>query len=261
MTSQLTAMRERLAGRRRARPGPAHVVALASGRGGTGVSLLAATIAVRSAQAGLRTLLVDADPWLDVQRVWFGVPRGASLHDLGEGVSVEGLVQPVHGALELLSCGGSGAVLPQYRALARRLIPLFAERDVVVIDAGSRLDAIDRSLDLDAGSIVAVSGIDAISLASTHALLKAVRERADFAPSILLNRADGRDAHRASDILADGARRFLGEAPDILGMVPSDGAFVGGLTDGAMLAERLVVSTLTDAVLPLMRRMRPWSAR
>lgn len=261
MNSQLTAMRERLAGRRKVRPGPANVVALASGRGGSGVSLLSAAIAVRSAQAGLRTLLVDADPWLDVQRVWFGVPPGPSLNDLGEGQPAEGLVQPVHGALELLSFGGAGVVSPQYRAFARRLPPLFEERDVVVIDAGSRLDAVDRALDLATGSIVAVSGADAIGLASTHALLKAVRERADFTPSVLFNQTDARASQRGADTLGAGARRFLGEAPEVLGAVPTESAFVGGLTDGAMLAERLVSSGLPNAVLPVMRRMRPWGAR
>ena len=258
MTSQLATMRERLAGRRKAKPGPPNVVAVVSGRGGSGVSLLAATIAIRSAQAGLRTLLVDADPWLDVQRVWLGLPKGPTLADLGNGVEPEQLIQPVHGSLELLSFGNAGAVSPQYRALARRLPPLFESRDAVVIDAGARFDAIDRALDLAAGSVVAISGTDAIGLASTHALMKAIRARADFGPSVLFNRSEDHEAHRAGLTLTDGARRFLGEAPEILGSIPTDPSFAQGLDGGAMLAERLLASTLPGTVLPVMRRMRPW---
>lgn len=261
MTSQLAAMRERLAGRRRARPGPAHVVALVSGRGGSGVSLLAAAMAVRSAQAGLRTLLVDGDPWLDVQRVWFGLPRGPSLTSLSSGVEADAVVQRVHGNLELLSFAGGPPASTDLRALARRLPPLFETRDVVVIDAGSRLDAVDRAIDLAVGSMLAVSGTDAIGLASTHALIKAVQARAELTPSVTFNRADAHDVQRVSPALVDGVRRFLNVEVELLGAVPADPRLVNGLTDGAMLAERLVGSSLLEAIVPVMRRMRPWSTR
>ena len=104
MTSQLDALRAQV-GRRRARRGLPHVVAVTSGRGGAGVSLVSALLAIRGAQAGLKTLLVDAEPWLDVQRVWLGLDKGRSLAEVGSD-PVESLVTHVHGSLDLLSLGG-----------------------------------------------------------------------------------------------------------------------------------------------------------
>jgi MinD-like ATPase involved in chromosome partitioning or flagellar assembly len=258
MTSQLTAMRDRLAGRRLARPGPAHVIAFASGRGGAGVSLLAATAAVRSAQAGMRTLLVDADSWLDVQRVWFGLDRSRTLSDLATGVDPEQLVQSVHGSLELVSFAAPDLSPQEGRALARRVVPLFQQRDVVVVDAGSRLEAVESALDLSVGSIVAVSGADAIGLAATHALLKAVQARAEFMPSVLFNRAQPQSVNKAEHVLREGVRRFLDAEVNIVGTLVPDPQLVDGLRDEALLAERLAASNLLATMVPLMKRMRPW---
>jgi MinD-like ATPase involved in chromosome partitioning or flagellar assembly len=135
---------------------------------------------------------------------------------------------------------------------------MFADRDVVVIDAGSRLEAVDRSLDLSVGSILAVSGVDAIDLAATHALIKAVRARAEFLPSVMFNRALPTEVDQATRVLREGVGRFLGVEVEVLGALASDPLLVGGLRDGALLAERLAASTLTAAVLPLMQGLRPW---
>ncbi len=259
MTSQLDAARARLGGRRRSRPGPPHVVALVSGRGGSGVSLLSAVLAIRSARSGRRTLLVDADPWLDVQRVWLGLPAGPSLRDLA-GDGPEAIVRRVHGRLELASFAGGEAPDRSHRALVRRVPPLFDDRDVVVVDAGARLEAVDRCVDLRVGSVVIVSGPDAIGLASTHALLKAFRARTELRPSVLLNRVREGETELATVVLTEGATRFLGAAPQVVGGVPMEPALAGGLTDGAMLAERLVDSELPEQLAALMPRLLPWRA-
>jgi len=260
VTSQLEAVRERLAGRRR-KPGPAHVIAVLSGRGGAGVSLLAAILAIRSTQAGLRTLLVDADPWLDVQRVWLGQPRGLSLADLrGSDVGPESLVTRVHGGLELLSFGTNEVPERDRRALVRRVPMIFSDRDVVVVDAGSRLESLERCLDLQVGSVLMVSGCDAIGLASTHALMKAVHAQSDMRPSVVFNRVGETEARAGRTVLAQGAVRYLGIEPEFVGYLDTDPSLSDGVSHDAMLPERLVGSTLPELVTPLMRHLRPWLA-
>ena len=122
MSTQLATARQRLGGRRRARPGSPHVIGVLAGRGGAGVSLFAATLAIRSARAGLRTLLVDADPWLDGQRVWLGLPhRLAPSEERLRTEGPEALVTPVLGGLELASFGRGDPTSRDSRAILRRV--------------------------------------------------------------------------------------------------------------------------------------------
>lgn len=245
---------------KRVRPGPPHVIGVVSGRGGSGASLVAAALALRSTLAGLRTLLVDADPWLDMQRVWLGLPKGPTLESLRRGREPESLVTPVSPNLELISFGEGENAERDNRALARRVSSVFSARDIVVVDAGSRLESLTRCVDLRVGSILIVSGADALALASTHALFKAMRALMDLRPSVLFNRVDGDEAVSASAVLCDGGRRFLGAAPAIAGHLPDDPGLRVRLSDGASIPESLIGSPITSRMAEVMRSLQPWQA-
>ena len=261
MSSRVDLARESLRGRRPARSGPAHVIGVVSGRGGAGVSLVAAVLALRSRLAGHRTLLVDADPWLDVQRVWLGLPKGPSLEALrAGGAGPEALVTSISDGLDLLSFGAGEALEREQRTLVRRIPSIFMDRDVVVVDAGTRLESLERCLDLSVGSILVVSGADAIGLASTHALIKALRGRAEVTPSVVLNRVTEDEAAAGRMVLVEGARRFLGFEPEVTGYLPTDLGFRDRIASGATLPESLLGSSLTQQVAGLMPRLRPWRA-
>ncbi len=260
MTSQLEAMRERIGGRRLTRPGSPHVLAVLSGKGGSGVSLVSVLLAIRSARAGRRTLLVDADPWLDMQRVWLGLPKAPSLDDRTLGpADIETRVTTVGGGLELLSLGAGEARGRDRRAVVRRVPSIFRDRDAVIVDAGSRLESVERCADLDVGSVLIVSGSDAVGLASTHALLKAMRSRTEVQPTILFNGVDADGARAAGTVLIKGAERFLGTTPSILGGLPSDATVSDGLAQGATLLECLVSSELPARVEGIMPLLPPWA--
>lgn len=259
MTSQLEVVREKLEARRRPRPGPPHVIGVVSGRGGVGVSLVSALLAIRSANAGLRTLLVDAEPWMEVQRVWLGQPKGMTLDELkGSDLEAEALVRTIHGPLELLSLGASETLSRERRSLLRRVPPLFTERDVVVIDAGSRLEGLQRVFDLKVGSVLIVSGADAVGLASTHAMLKALAGKGDLSAAVLFNRLTEAEAASAGSVLSEGALRFLRREIDVVGSLPEDRALSDPEDPDALLPERLVASTLPHLVTSVMTRLLPW---
>lgn len=260
MTTQFETARQRLGGRRRARPGSPHVLGVIAGRGGAGVSLFAAALAMRSARMGRATLLVDADPWLDTQRVWLGLPRRvvpseARLRADGP----EALVMPVLGDLELASMGWGDPELRDRRALLRRVPSMFERRAVVIVDAGSRLEGLERCLDLRVGSLLVVTDSDAIALASTHALLKAMRMWSELEAGVAFNRVQSVEASAGAAVLREGAERYLDFTPAIVGHVPTDAGVRDRLCGGATLPESLMGSELPDSIGAFMPALRPWS--
>jgi len=260
VTTQLDAVRERLGGRRRVRPGPPHVIGVVSGRGGSGTSMVAALLAIRSARAGLRVLLVDADPLIDVQRVWLGLGRRSAWDEQEfRQRGAESLVTQVFGGLELLSLGGSDSTELEPRVLMRRVPSIFAERDIVIVDAGTRLQSLERCFDLKVGSLLVVSDAEAIGLASTHALLKAIALRSDLSASVLFNRVDRESARAGESVLRDGGRRFMGFEPSAVGYLPEDTGVSERMAGGAALPECLVESSLPELAAGVMPNLRPWA--
>lgn len=257
MTTQLAP--GRLGARRRARAGSPHVIGVVSGRGGSGVSLVAALLTLRSALSGYRALLVDADPWLDMQRIWLGLPKGPSLAKLRGGrEGPEALVTQVAAGLEIVSFGGGETSERDDRTLVRRVASIFGTRDVVVVDAGSRLESLTRCADLAVGSVLVVSGADAVALASTHALAKALGSTLDARGAVLFNRTEAEQASAAAEVLSEGARRFLGTSIPVVGHLPFDADVAGRLAGGATLPESLLGSSLPESAVEVMRGLPPW---
>ncbi|WDZ86388.1 septum site-determining protein Ssd [Micromonospora cathayae] len=125
----------------------ARVVAILGGRGGAGASVLAGGLAVTAARAGLRTLLVDADPLgggLDLVLGWEDLAglRWPALTDADGRVDPPALVQalPSRGDLVVLSWD-RGDLLPlPSPAMAATLDAARRGRDMVVVDLPRQLD-------------------------------------------------------------------------------------------------------------------------
>lgn len=198
---------------------------------------------------------------MEVQRVWLGQPQGASLEDLrGTDVEAESLVRRVHGQLELLSLGAAETLSRERRALLRRVVPVFEDRDIVVVDAGSRLAGLERVFDLRVGSVLVVSGADAVGLASTHAMLKALVAKGDLPASVLFNRLTEAEAGGAEAVLREGSFRFLRRDVAVAGSLPDDPSLANPEDPDALLPEQLVASTLPHVVTSAMTRLLPWQS-
>lgn len=128
-------------------PRPAVVVAVLGGRGGAGTSVLAAGLAVTAARAGLRGLLIDADPigggadlvlgWEDLDGLrWSALSHGST------GVAPPALVDalPNRGDLAVLSWDRGDLVSVPPDAMEAALDAGRASRDLVVVDLPRRLD-------------------------------------------------------------------------------------------------------------------------
>jgi secretion/DNA translocation related CpaE-like protein len=126
---------------------PGRVIAVVGGRGGAGASILAGGLAVTAVRAGLRTLLVDADPLgggLDLVLGWEQVDglRWPALTGSTGRIDPPALIRalPHRGDLVLL-CFSRDELLPvPGEAMAATLDAARRGRDVVVVDLPRQLD-------------------------------------------------------------------------------------------------------------------------
>lgn len=206
---------------------------MASGRGGSGTSLVSALLAVAAAGSGYRVLLIDADDFVGPLAVTLGVQPRATWQDLRGGrVDAADVATPISTTLSLVAGGaprGSDDSLPlsiaERRACMRRLSGLAEGMDLVVVDCGSRLDTVMAAISPhgDERLVTVSSGSDPVGLAASYALCKAVHRRHGALPmDVLVNRLEGSEAARCFDAIYAGARQFLGIPLRLSGAIPND---------------------------------------
>jgi flagellar biosynthesis protein FlhG len=210
----------------------ARVVCLASGKGGTGKSVVASNLALLRARKGERVLLVDFDAGLANAHLLLGL---APHHDMGhvlEGkISArEALIEGPHG-LRLLS-GGVGRqtlVNPTRRELDRlfkALQPLENEFDLMLIDHGAGMGYGTVAHLAATSTLMIVTNPEVTALSDAYALYKRAHmvNRA-IRVGLVVNRAnDERMALAAWERFHAAAQRFLGHSPELIGWIPADAA-------------------------------------
>ena len=206
------------------------VVCIASGKGGTGKSVLASNLALLRARRGERVLLIDFDAGLANAHLLLGL---APPHDVGhvmEGTvsAREALVEGPHG-LKLLS-GGVGRqslIDPTRRELDRlfkALRPLEDEFDLIVIDHGAGLSYSTVAHLAAASTLILVTNHEVTALSDGYALYKRAKlVNPEIRVGLVVNRApDERLAMAAWDRFRGASHKFLGHAPELIGWVPAD---------------------------------------
>jgi flagellar biosynthesis protein FlhG len=211
-------------------PGDDPVVVIGSGKGGSGGSTISALLAFSCAHEGRRVLLIDGDELVGTLHRLFHAhaPLGiGSLRD-GQHAPADAIV-PLSCGVDLLP-GGDGAMNrtdplgpAERRSLFRRLAPLYANYDLILIDAGSRLDSVVAAAGPTALRFVAVSGAEPVALASAYALLKAIDTKWPNAPvELLVNRYSEQQGRDAFHHVKSAAERFLGRGIGFAGSIPED---------------------------------------
>jgi len=216
----------------------------ASGRGGSGTSLVSTLLAMAAAGDGYRVLLVDADEHVGPLSLLLGITPRASWQDLRGGRTAPAEVaSPISTTLTLVA-GGPARLAPadalalssaDRRACMRRVGALAQGMDLVVIDCGARFETISSAITPHAGErlLAIAAGADPIGLASTFALCKAVSQRHGALPlDVLVNRHEGNEALRCFEAIDAGARQFLGTTLGYAGAVPADATLDAALRAG-----------------------------
>ncbi|MCC6409095.1 MAG: AAA family ATPase [Planctomycetes bacterium] len=215
------------------RPVRSATICVASGKGGTGKSIVAASLATLFAERG-RTLLVDADFGVGNAHILQDVHPARSLADLVQGrASARELLVPCRSGLDLIGAGSGVsrmAALTHHENLriAAALDEVETSYDFVVVDSAAGISPQTVSFAAASDVVVIVTTPDVTAMTDAYAFLKVLSARASESTALLLvNRtAEPGEGERVALRLADVSRKFLGRDLRSLGALPEDRAVV-----------------------------------
>ncbi len=210
-----------------------HITAIGSGKGGTGKTLIAVSLAHSLAHVGERVLLCDADLGLSNAGVHLGLSQTGDLAGLLAGTRTlkEAVVRVTSGphiSFDLLAApAGSGALANASQGVIEALIAALGragQYDRVILDLGAGVDATVMTLAAHADDVVLVVTPDPASLTDAYAFAKLLlRRTTSRVPQILVNMAlNATEGRRVAEALMASARAFLKATPDYLGFIPCD---------------------------------------
>lgn len=205
-------------------------LAIASGKGGTGKSFVATSLAVLLHRRRLRTTLVDCDFGLACDHLLLGVTPRATLQHLVTGRAALRQVRVHTPCGPALVPGASGvrqmAALSDQEllALGAALGELAAHDDVVLFDVGAGIAPQNVLTLLCADHVVLVTEAEIAALTDAYAVIKCVVQLAPQTRfSVVVNRVRvPGQGERTFEKLADVARRYSQVALAFLGEIPED---------------------------------------
>lgn len=209
------------------------LTAIGSGKGGTGKTFIALTLAQAFADLGERVLVCDADLGLSNTAVHLGLAACGDLPGFLSGRttlkdSIAAVVIQGHERFDLMAApAGSGVLGDATGAAAAKLAHALRRcigYDRVIIDLGAGIGDPVLTLAADADDALVVMTPDPAALTDAYAFVKLVMRRTGGrTPSMIVNQAaNAAEAKRTADVLSNSARTFLKVAPAFLGYVPSD---------------------------------------
>ncbi|MFH1874017.1 MAG: P-loop NTPase [Pseudomonadota bacterium] len=214
------------------KPAKSQVICVASGKGGTGKTMVAANLAVSLAREGLKVLLIDADFSLANSHLILGLEPEYDVSSVFTGEkTVSEIIIPGPGGLRLVP-GGSGfselAMLgdEKFLQLIQGLKDLEEESDIILVDLPAGINPQVMCLLNAAHEIIVVTTPEVTSLVDAYALIKSLTRMTDkVSPQIIINRA--KDKARAmvafQKIFSVTNKHLNGKvSPKLLGWVPQN---------------------------------------
>ncbi len=227
---------------------PALSVCVASGKGGTGKSVLSASLATLLSARG-RTLLVDADFGVGNAHILFDASPARSFVDVAQGHCQ--VREAVHGcgqSLDLIA-GGSGVSrmaglsLYEMHLVASGLEALEFEYEYLLVDSAAGISDQTVGFALASDVVLIVTTPDLTAMTDAYAFLKVLYARKpDARVSLIVNRCQADPdapqfglgegecpsaeqlATRVAERIVEVSRKFLGCEPHYAGLVPEDRA-------------------------------------
>ncbi|OGW59593.1 MAG: hypothetical protein A2V83_03320 [Nitrospirae bacterium RBG_16_64_22] len=209
---------------------PVRVIAVTSGKGGVGKTIVVANLAISLSRLGQRVLLFDANLSLGNIDVLLGLTPGRTLGDVlaGRARLQEILVQGPEGIQILPATSGAqelSALTEEQRAgLLTEVDQLDGTADVLLVDTGAGVSSNVLYFTVAAQEIIVVVSPEPTSMADAYALMKILSMRhAERSFKLLVNSArsaaEGMEVYRNLVKMVD---RSLDVSISYLGHIPAD---------------------------------------
>lgn len=212
------------------------VIAIASGKGGVGKTVVATSLARAFSRAGERVLLVDADLGMANVDVQLGLnPPGDLATVLAGTMTLSEAIAPAIGGSEkkggfdvVSGRSGSAALasleLASVNNLAAGIAAASMSYDRTILDLAAGADRATVRLAVAADDVAVVISDEPTSLTDAYAFVKTLRMRDEGAsPFVVVNNApDKAAAEQAYRIFAKTCESFLGFTPPLAGIVRRD---------------------------------------
>ncbi|OYW23875.1 MAG: hypothetical protein B7Z55_03090 [Planctomycetales bacterium 12-60-4] len=203
------------AGYGRRTPSSCLTLAITSGKGGVGKSVLAVNLSVALARQGLRVCLLDGNlgvgnvdllcglnGYWNLSHVVTGARRMADV--CMEGPAGVRVVPGASGIVDIADCPptAQSQLLQQFQQLED-------DHDVLLIDTGSGIHRLVRQFALAAERVLIVTTPEPTSIADAYATIKAVHSPAGPQLSVVVNQATDDQTERIVERIQATARTFL----------------------------------------------------
>lgn len=205
-------------------------IAVASGKGGTGKSVLAASLASYFASQEKRVTLFDADLGVGNAHILQGVsPAYTAAHVISGLVELEDIALLAPTGVRVIPAGSGVAGLASLdrqglQRIARGFSRVEESSDLLLIDSGAGISDQTIFFLLAADWILLVTTPDLTAMTDAYALIKVVHLRDPSIPiQLVVNRARNETEGRSvSEKIRGVAKRFLGKEIGCLGCIPED---------------------------------------
>lgn len=206
---------------------------VASGKGGTGKSVVTASLGALFARIG-RTLIVDADMGVGNAHILQDVAPESSFVDLVEGrCGVRELRATCRENLDLLAAGSGVSRMASLSSWELQLVAggieeIEADYEHVLVDSAAGISNQTVALAAASDLVLVVTTPDVTALTDAYAFLKVLMAlRPESSPLFVVNRASSfEEGVQVAERLCAVARRFLGREPRCVGILPDDRAVV-----------------------------------
>lgn len=239
------------------------VIAVTSGKGGVGKSMVSANLAVALAQRQGKVLAIDADLGLADLSLLLGVTSQYTLRDVINGErSADDVVSASQFGVDLMpACSGDFELANlndmQRMGLFDAFDAMRAPYSSVVVDTGAGLNSNAMWFAAAATDVVVVLTRDPTSLADAYAVVKVLSERFGVQHfHILPNRVTGvRESEQLFGALSSLTARFLRVRLSLLGYITDDTAASKALRAGQPVVASAPNAPMSHCLTAASRRL------